>query len=214
MVIGYNPSHSNINSEVNAPFKILSTLLRFLHSDTEQKEEDSLANRKIGQGERLDTCEGYNDLYDEEDEGSNFDDSFKYGESDDGQDKPADNELEVNMDELQDGDQADLLQMEEKKQGETGGSSAEKDLETCSDTGSTLSAVNFRKNLFAVKESKDKGLADMETGSEVYMSELLAGFDMEDFDEAEEQNEEDLIMLDDPFAKVEDLKKELLHMFE
>jgi hypothetical protein len=29
-------------------------------------------------------------------------------------------------------------------------------------------------------------LADMETGSEVYMSELLAGFDMEDFDEAEE----------------------------
>jgi len=26
----------------------------------------------------------------------------------------------------------------------------------------------------------------METGSEVYMSELLAGFDMEDFDEADE----------------------------
>ena len=42
------------------------------------------------------------------------------------------------------------------------------------------------KNLFAVKESTDRGLADMETGSEVYMSELLAGFDMEDFDEAEE----------------------------
>jgi hypothetical protein len=35
MVIGYNPSHSNINSEVNAPFKILSTLLRFV--DTESK---------------------------------------------------------------------------------------------------------------------------------------------------------------------------------
>ena len=28
-------------------------------------------------------------------------------------------------------------------------------------------------NLFAVGESTDKGLADMETGSEVYMSELL-----------------------------------------
>ena len=28
-------------------------------------------------------------------------------------------------------------------------------------------------NLIAIKESKDKGLADMETGSEVYMSELL-----------------------------------------
>ena len=33
MVIGYNPSHSNINSEVNAPFKILSTLLRFLDNE-------------------------------------------------------------------------------------------------------------------------------------------------------------------------------------
>lgn len=30
MVIGYNPSHSNVNSEVNAPFKILSTVLRFI----------------------------------------------------------------------------------------------------------------------------------------------------------------------------------------
>ena len=28
-------------------------------------------------------------------------------------------------------------------------------------------------NLMNIKESKDKGLADMETGSEVYMSELL-----------------------------------------
>jgi hypothetical protein len=33
MVIGYNPSHSNINSEVNAPFKILSTLLRFVDNE-------------------------------------------------------------------------------------------------------------------------------------------------------------------------------------
>jgi len=30
--------------------------------------------------------------------------------------------------------------------------------------------------LFAVGQSKDKGLADMETGSEVYMSELLVRF--------------------------------------
>lgn len=29
------------------------------------------------------------------------------------------------------------------------------------------------QNIFQVKESNDKGLADMETGSEVYMSELL-----------------------------------------
>lgn len=35
-----------------------------------------------------------------------------------------------------------------------------------SDKGNSL-------NLFMIKESNDKGLADMETGSEVYMSELL-----------------------------------------
>ena len=34
MVIGYNPSHSNINSEVNAPFKMLSLMLRFLENET------------------------------------------------------------------------------------------------------------------------------------------------------------------------------------
>lgn len=32
------------------------------------------------------------------------------------------------------------------------------------------------ENLFAVGSSNDKGLADMETGSEVYMSELLVSF--------------------------------------
>lgn len=51
-------------------------------------------------------------------------------------------------------------------------------------------------------QSQDKGLADVETGSEVYMSELLAGFDMEDFDDAEEANEEDLLLLNDDFAQV------------
>jgi hypothetical protein len=34
MVIGYNPSHSNINSEVNTPFKMLSLLLRFLENES------------------------------------------------------------------------------------------------------------------------------------------------------------------------------------
>jgi len=37
----------------------------------------------------------------------------------------------------------------------------------------------------------------METGSEVYMSELLAGFDMDDFEDADEANEEDLVELED-----------------
>ena len=47
--------------------------------------------------------------------------------------------------------------------------------------------------------SKDKGLADLETGSEVYMSEML-GFEIEDAEEMEEHNEEDLLALNDEFA--------------
>lgn len=52
-----------------------------------------------------------------------------------------------------------------------------------------------------VKESKDKGLADLETGSEVYMSEML-GFEIEDAEEMEEQNEEDLVSLADPWGDI------------
>ena len=37
MVIGYNPSHSNVNSEVNAPFKILSIMLRYLDNELSPK---------------------------------------------------------------------------------------------------------------------------------------------------------------------------------
>ena len=97
LVVGFNPSHKNIKSEVNAPFKILSTLLRFLAS--ENKEKVKTEGKFAPNGERLDTVEGYNELYDDEnDNGSNFNDSFRYGDSDD--DRPE--QLEVNMDELED----------------------------------------------------------------------------------------------------------------
>ena len=79
------------------------------------------------------------------------------------------------------------------------------DVQDDDDNESLLGLSNQKgslQNLFAVKESNDKGLADMETGSEVYMSELLAGFDMDDFDEAEEMNEEDLLELGDSFADI------------
>ena len=70
------------------------------------------------------------------------------------------------------------------------------------------------ENLFAIKDHlSDKGLGGLDgTASEVYMSELLAGYDMEDFDETEEQNEEDLIELGDAFAEgniVERIKTQL-----
>lgn len=91
MVIGYNPSHSNINSEVNAPFKILSLMLRYLENelspkkgkkpipqnyDNDEEEEKSgitpgykLRRDLLGEGERLDTVEG-----DEEEEYNDSDD--------------------------------------------------------------------------------------------------------------------------------------------
>ena len=83
MVIGYNPSHTNINSEVNAPFKILSVLLRYLdnelspkktkrskfqaQNDDDEEEKGITPGYKIrrdmqlGEGERLDTVEGDDD---------------------------------------------------------------------------------------------------------------------------------------------------------
>lgn len=89
MVIGYDPSHSNVNSEVNAPFKILSVLVRFLeaevsgrgkkstqHRHQAQGEDDEEEGYRIrsdfkmqrggGDGERLDTMEGDDEDYGEE----------------------------------------------------------------------------------------------------------------------------------------------------
>ena len=96
MVIGYNPSHSNINSEVNTPFKILSTLLRFIENESNGLGDGGFGNYKIqknkdhqhiGSGERLDTVEGQNDLYyDEEDEGEKND--FQNMESDSEDENP------------------------------------------------------------------------------------------------------------------------------
>ena len=96
MVIGYNPSHSNINSEVNAPFKILSTLLRFIDNETNLANSGKLRNNNLYDGEevkgsgslngyvmqrnkdydainvnsggRLDTMEDYNNQYGEDDD--------------------------------------------------------------------------------------------------------------------------------------------------
>ena len=46
MVIGYNPSHSNVNSEVNAPFKILSLMLRYLDNEISPKKATLPKNRR------------------------------------------------------------------------------------------------------------------------------------------------------------------------
>lgn len=63
------------------------------------------------------------------------------------------------------------------------------------------SAARGSLNLF-VQENKGRGLADLETGSEVYLSEML-DFEFEDYEECDAQNEEDLLLLGDAFAEVE-----------
>ena len=192
MVIGYNPSHSNINSEVNAPFKILSTLLRFIENES-QGPETNLGEYKmqrnkdmqhIGHGERLDTVEGHNDLYYDEEDGSGEEEKNQFDQmasDDDSEDENPDAEIlglvgnglgkkskkkggsqekiEVNLDDIEDEEDQECLldyrqnDLNRQKPGDD--------------------ASGLDPNLFKIKESKDKGLADMETGSEVYMSELL-----------------------------------------
>lgn len=41
LVIGFNPSHTNINNDVNAPLKILATLIRCLHNEMGGKDDEN-----------------------------------------------------------------------------------------------------------------------------------------------------------------------------
>lgn len=195
MVIGYNPSHSNINSEVNAPFKILSTLLRFVDNEAAGQYPDGeggafgnyqMARRREGgtNNQRLDTMEGYNDLYDEEEEESGSERQELMNDSQEESDEEfsenrvkrskldtSQEKIEVNFDEIDDdNDQECLLNYKQNELNLKGSTVPKK--------GSSSNLLDFdqaspQNNLFKIKESQDKGLADMETGSEVYMSELL-----------------------------------------
>lgn len=193
---------------------------------------------KSGNGERLDTMEGYNDLYGEEDQENEDDDGgdedfdkmrddsdsdeVDLNDEDAGQSTKkskkrgldtSQEKIEVNLDDIEDEDDQECL-LDYKQDDYNSGQASKIDQELLAANnkkGATESTLD--PNLFKIKESQDKGLADMETGSEVYMSELLAGFDMEDFDEADEQNEEDLMLLGDEFAQIPNLKEHLLAQF-
>jgi importin-9 len=119
MVIGYNPSHSNINSEINAPFKILSLMLRYLDNelspkkgkrpiqppqdyDEEEEKQGSmitpgykLRRDLLGDGDRLDTIEG-----DDDDDDYNQDSYKNAGATD---------KIEVNLDDVQDDEDNESL---------------------------------------------------------------------------------------------------------
>jgi len=58
--------------------------------------------------------------------------------------------------------------------------------------------MNNPINTINQQERKDKGLADLETGSEYYLSEMLQ-MNIDDFEEGEESSENDLLSLKDPF---------------
>jgi len=75
MVVGYDPSHKNVNSEVRTPFKILSIILRMIENETKiekrfakQGDKKETDNYKFSyqDDERLDTIGGDDDedMYD------------------------------------------------------------------------------------------------------------------------------------------------------
>lgn len=52
LVIGFNPSHTNINNDVNAPLKILATLIRCLKNEMGGNEEsDQESDDDLGEGD-------------------------------------------------------------------------------------------------------------------------------------------------------------------
>jgi hypothetical protein len=133
MVITYNPSHSNINSEVNAPFKMLSLMLRFLDNETkptnkrplrqpiEDYDEDAGGNKnpnsafgafsmprkeeelQIDSGARIDT---YND-----DEDGDYDDEDDRGARRGYGDLADEDKLSVNLDDVVDDDSDDAIDL-------------------------------------------------------------------------------------------------------
>lgn len=137
MVIGYNPSHSNINSEVNAPFKMLSTMLRFLDNETKptkirrqpidfDPEEDSTQgkNRSSTFGAyKMGVNKQQNDDHRElgQDSGERMDTigggDDDYDDEDDGAgarlmgDLAEEDKLDVNLDDIEDEDDDDVVDL-------------------------------------------------------------------------------------------------------
>lgn len=122
-------------------------------NDDDEEEEKSgitpgykLRRDLLGEGERLDTVEG-----DDEMGGNDYGDES--GNLNMRQNREVE-QIQMTLDEVPDDDDNEsLLGLSKNKE-----------------SGSTTGSL---KNLFTVQQSNDRGLADMETGSEVYMSELL-----------------------------------------
>ena len=133
MVIGYDPSHSNASVEVNAPFKILSVLIRCLNNEflqekmkKEKNDYDNLDYNEINRGDD----EDYDRM--EAEQGENYEDEEIQDEG---------HRVDVNLEEFKN--------MEDEPR----------------DFSTKLNFVNL--------QGRGGGLGNIETGSEIYLSEML-----------------------------------------
>jgi len=179
LVIGYNPSHSNLNSQVYAPLKITSLLLRSLDNELSQFQREperpvggtgyKMARNKNYEGNgRMDTLE---------DEGGEYEDMMD-DENGDGDDDDGDGDGDEYMDE---DDQKINVDINPQKDDDDDG-------------------YNKKFDLGGAK--REGGLGDFDTESAFYFSDML-DFDNDDFDEADEVSEEDLLYLKDPATQMD-----------
>jgi hypothetical protein len=81
--------------------------------------------------------------------------------------------LSVDLDDLQDEDSDEAINLSRDDRKDSLHSLAYTPSGSTEDSGEKSNKALKIGDLFTVSQSTDKGLADMETGSEVYMSELL-----------------------------------------
>lgn len=161
MVIGYNPSHSNVNSEVNAPFKILSLLMRYL--DNELNPKKTAHNRVRGPGKEEEKTggslmAGYKMKRDNLGDGERLD-TIDQNDDDDDYQPPSKLEYQDDDDEnndslpREDDDEAALDSDEEEalRKKRAGAERIEVNLDDLKDDDENESLL--KQGLFAVKES-------------------------------------------------------------
>jgi len=143
MVIGYDPSHSTASIEVNAPFKILSVLIRCLNNEILQEKIKIYKNDYENLDYDNENMEGQineNDEYENMDEDMN-DMEINDNNNNEGEENDENKKLDIGIDEFKDIEEEPV------------------------DLNSKLAFLN--------KQGRSGGLNNIEQGSEVYLSEML-----------------------------------------
>lgn len=180
MVIGYDPSHSTASIEVNAPFKILSVLIRCLNNEILQEKIKIYKNDYDNLD--YDNDNDFNDNYDNQELDGQINENDEFENMTD--DNMNDLEIKDNNTESKNNNNED-----DNKKLDIGIDEFKNIEEEPVDLSSKLAFLN--------KQGRSGGLNNIEQGSEVYLSEML-GFDYNDIDGEEEDDcEDDLINLTD-----------------